>query len=82
MLRLQFQVAVLSTRYAGERRAALWQKRRCSGVLPCATDSRRRDCHSADTPSASLLKRLLKGEWGCSRIDSLAGGWRRTCAEW
>ena len=32
----------------------------------------RRDCHSADNPSPSLLKNLLKGEGGCQRSDSLA----------
>ena len=26
-----------------------------------------RRCYSADTPSPSLLKRLLNREWGCSR---------------
>ena len=31
-----------------------------------AQPSRRRDCHSAGTPSPSLLKRLLKGEGGAA----------------
>ena len=31
-------------------------------------DSRRRDCHFPDTPSPFLLKHLLKGEGGCSRM--------------
>ena len=35
--------------------------RRCSGA-----DSRRRECHFADTPSPSLLIRLLKGEGGAA----------------
>ena len=33
-----------------------------------APPSRRRDCHFAGTPSSSLLKHLLKGERGCSRM--------------
>ena len=36
---------------------------------PSQQPGRRRDCHSADTPSPSLLKRLLKGEGG-------AAGWQ------
>ena len=40
-----------------------------SPILP----SRRRDCHFADTPSPSLLKRLLKAE-GVQQNDSLADG--------
>ena len=35
--------------------------------------SRRRDCHSADTPSSSLLKRLRKGE-GVQQNGSLTDG--------
>ena len=30
--------------------------------------SRRRDCHSADTPSPSLLKKPTNGRGGCSRV--------------
>ena len=44
-------------------------------------DSRRRACHSAGTPSSSLLKRLLKGE-GVQQSDSLADGQARTRRWW
>ena len=39
---------------------------RRDGVGP----SRRRDCHFADIPSPSLLKRLLKGEGGAAKWQS------------
>ena len=32
----------------------------------CSPPSHRRDCHLADAPSSSLLKHLLKGEWGAA----------------
>ena len=41
--------------------------------MKTARPSRRRDCHFADTPSPSTLKRLLKGE-GVQQNDSLADG--------
>ena len=37
-------------------------------VLCPGAASRRRDCHFTDIPSASILKHLLKGEGGCSRM--------------
>ena len=40
---------------------------------PWVSPSRRRDCHSADVPSPSMLKHLLKGEGGAAN-DSLADG--------
>ena len=33
---------------------------------PAGGASRRRDCHFTDTPSSSILKRLLKGEGGAA----------------
>ena len=42
-----------------------WQRRTdegCAETSPSPAGSRRRDCHFADIPSPSLLKRLLKGE--------------------
>ena len=37
-----------------------------------AASSCRRDCHFTDTPSSSMLKRLLKGEEGAA--ETLADG--------
>ena len=37
--------------------------------------SRRRDCHSADTPTPSVLNHLLKGSRGVQQNDSLADGY-------
>ena len=34
------------------------------GLFEAGGSSRRRDCHSADAPSPSLLKHLLQGEGG------------------
>ena len=39
------------------------------GPLPVSiigSSSRRRDCHFTDTPSPSILKRLLKGQGGAA----------------
>ena len=48
---------------------ACWRRRKWAGRTRAC--SRRRDCHSADTPSPSLLKHLLKVE-GVQQNDSLA----------
>ena len=37
---------------------------------PMGLTCRRRDCHFADVPSPCLLKHLLNGEWGCSRMTA------------
>ena len=43
--------------------------RRRQPVLPAVgANSRRRDCQFADTPFPSILKRLLQGEGGCSKM--------------
>ena len=42
--------------------AALWGV----NLVLAYTGSRRRDCHSADIPSPSILKRLPKGEGGAA----------------
>ena len=48
------------------RRPSSPRSRSASSQRVPAALSRRRDCHSADIPSPSILKRLLKGGGGCS----------------
>ena len=50
---------------------------RRGGAVSC-----RRDCHLADIPSPSLLKRLLKGRGGCSRMTTSPTARRCQSTSW
>ena len=59
---------ILSNRRADEMMSAVDSSAAGSTLLPRSwpMPSRRRNCHSADIPSPSLLKNLLKGEGGAA----------------
>ena len=56
-------------RAAPSARGGMLNRPEYSPAWTASWPSRRRDCHFADTPSSSLLERLLDGRGGCSRMS-------------